>query len=63
MLNFIKNISPIELAVIALILIVFFGPKIATRLGRTSGETLREAKKIKKSFTEAIDDIDRELVK
>lgn len=56
MLNFFKNISPTEWVVIALIVVIFFGGKIATRLGRASGETLKEIKKIKKNFTEAIED-------
>ncbi len=56
MLDFIKNISPTELVVIALILIVFFGSKVVTNLSRSAGETFREIKKIKKNFTEAIDD-------
>ena len=54
MLNFLKNLSPTEIAIIALILIVFFGAKVVTRLGRVGGETLKEVKKIKKSFTEAV---------
>lgn len=56
MLNFIKNISPTEWAVIALILIVFFGAKVVTKLGKVGGESLKEIKKIKKNFTEAIED-------
>ena len=62
MINFVKNISPIEVAAILLIVIVLFGSKVATKLGKTSGETLREIKKIKKSFTEAIEDVDDEPV-
>ncbi len=56
MLDFLKNISPVELLAIALILIVLFGTKVVTGLGRTSGETLKEIKKIKKTFTEAVSD-------
>jgi len=56
MFNFIKNISPTEVLIIALILVVIFGSKIVTGLGRTGGQTLKEIKKIKKSFTEAIED-------
>jgi Sec-independent protein translocase protein TatA len=59
MLDFLKNISPSELVtliVIVLILVVFFGSKTVTGLGKTSGETLKEIKKIKKSFTEVIED-------
>lgn len=59
MFNFVKNISPTELIIIALILIVLFGTKIVTRLGRTGGETLKAVKNIKKSFTEAIEDDDK----
>ncbi|MFC1622070.1 twin-arginine translocase TatA/TatE family subunit [Patescibacteria group bacterium] len=55
-LNFVKNISPTELIIILLILIVIFGRKAVTRLGRTGGETLKEAKNIKKSFLESIED-------
>lgn len=58
MFNFLKNIGPIELLVIGLILIALFGAKVVTSLGKTSGETFREIKKIKKTFTEAIDDDD-----
>ena len=56
MLGFIKNISSTEWAIIALILIVFFGKKTIIGLGRTGGETLREIKKIKKGFTGSIED-------
>ena len=62
MFNFIKNIGPTELLIIALIVVVFFGSKIATRLGKTSGETLREIRKIKKNFTEALEDEDGNLI-
>ena len=60
MLNFIKNISPIELIIIAAILIILFGSKILISLARTSGETIKEIKKIKGSITEVIEDTGRE---
>jgi Sec-independent protein translocase protein TatA len=56
MLNFLKNISSTELIILAVILLVFFGAKAFTTLGRTSGETFREIKKIKKNLTEAFED-------
>jgi TatA/E family protein of Tat protein translocase len=56
MLNFIKNIGPTELIIIAIILVILFGSKVVAKLGRTSGETFREIKNIKKEFTEAIQD-------
>ena len=56
MLDFIKNISPTELIIIVLILVVLFGGKaIAGRLAKTSGETVKEIKKIKREFTKAIE--------
>lgn len=56
MMNFIKNIGPTELAIIALILVIFFGGKAISRLARTSGETVKELKNVKKEFTKAMED-------
>lgn len=56
MFDFIKNISPTELAIIVLILLILFGGKLVTRLARTSGETVKEIKKIGKEFTNALED-------
>lgn len=58
MFGFLKNIGPTELIVIGIIVLFFFGAKIATRLGKAGGETFREIKKVKKSFTEAVGDDD-----
>ena len=55
MIDFIKNISPIELGIIALVLIFFFGPKTIRSLGKVSGETVREIKNIKNEFEKAVD--------
>lgn len=55
MLNFLKNLSAVEIAVIALILIVFFGSKAITKLARISGQTLKEVKGIKKNFTDGVE--------
>lgn len=60
MFNFLKNIGPTEILLIALILVVLFGSRIVARLARTSGETFREMKKIKKTFNEALEDKDTE---
>lgn len=54
-LNAIKNLSPPELIIILLILIVLFGSKAMIKLGKTGGETLKEIKSIKKSFTDALE--------
>ncbi len=56
MLNFLRNLSPTEIVVIALILIVFFGARAVTKMGRLGGETLKEVKKIKRNFTEGVED-------
>lgn len=58
MFNFIKNISPLELVIIGLIVVALFGTTIAKVLGRKGGEAFKEVKKIKKSFTEALDNDD-----
>ena len=56
MFNFIKNLSPIEIGIIVLILVVLFGAKAITGLARTGGKSFKEIKKVKQTFTEAIDD-------
>ncbi|HJZ06044.1 MAG: hypothetical protein A3B47_03595 [Candidatus Levybacteria bacterium RIFCSPLOWO2_01_FULL_39_24] len=55
MFNFIKNIGTTEIILIAIILLVIFGPRLIKMLGRTSGQTLKEVKNIKKEFTKAIE--------
>lgn len=56
MFNFLKNISPIELGAIVLILVVIFGAKMVTNLGKAGGETFKEIKRVKKTFNEAVED-------
>lgn len=56
MFNFLKNISPIELIILASILIVLFGRKAFVALGKMSGETFKEIKTIRKGLTEAFED-------
>lgn len=46
----------VVLVIIVLIVVLFFGGRAVTGLGKTSGETFREIKNIKKNFTEAIKD-------
>jgi len=55
MLNFIKNIGPVEWLVILLILVILFGRKIVAGFGRASGETVKEIKNVKKSFLDAVE--------
>lgn len=61
MLSFFKNISPTEWLIIALILLFFLGPKIIKALARTSGESVKEIKKIKKSFNDTVEDIKQDV--
>ena len=63
MFNFLNNIGPTEVIIIVLILVVFFGGKLITSLARTSGETVKEVKKIKNEFTKAIEDDGEEVAK
>lgn len=56
MFDFIKNIGLAEIILLVIILIVIFGARAMVKLGRTSGETVRELKDIKKEFFKAIDD-------
>jgi len=55
MLNFIKNISPVEWLVLLIILFILFGRGFLTRLGKAGGETVKEIKNVKKSFTDAVE--------
>jgi Sec-independent protein translocase protein TatA len=55
MFNFLKNLSPIEVGIIVLILVILFGATFVTRLAKTSGKSFKEIKKIKQTFTEAVE--------
>lgn len=58
MFNFINNIGPTELIIIVIILFLLFGGVFIKRVAKTSGETVKELKNIKKEFTSAIEDDD-----
>lgn len=62
MFNFINNIGPTELIIIVIIFIIIFGARLAVGLGRTSGEIVKELKKIKNEFFKATEDDDRKGV-
>ncbi|KKS98819.1 MAG: Sec-independent protein translocase protein TatA [Candidatus Woesebacteria bacterium GW2011_GWB1_43_14] len=57
MLNFVKNIGPTELIVLLAIVVILFGRKIAVGLGRSTGQSLKEIKKIKNELTGAAGEI------
>lgn len=52
--SFLNNIGPTELIILVIILIVFFGGRAITSLAKTSGETVKEIRKIKNEFTSAL---------
>lgn len=54
MFSFLHNISPTELIIIGLILLILFGANFMEKLAKTSGETVKELKKLKKEFSDAI---------
>lgn len=56
MLNFINNIGPSEIIILLIVVFVLFGAKAMTRFARTSGETVKEMKKVKQTFTQALED-------
>ena len=55
MFSFIKNITPVELGVIALIVIILFGSKIVIGMARAGGDTVKQIKKIKENITQAVE--------
>ncbi len=57
MFNFLKNIGPTEIIVLFAVLVLFFGSKIAIRMGKASGETLKEIKKIKNEIIGATEEL------
>jgi len=54
MFSFLNNIGPTELIILVIILVVFFGGKAITSLAKTSGETVKEIKKIKREFSNVV---------
>lgn len=54
MFDFIRNISPLDLIIILAIVLFLFGGKILAKLGKKSGETVKEIKKATDEFTQTI---------
>jgi Sec-independent protein translocase protein TatA len=55
MFNIIQNISTTELGIIVVILLVLFGAGFVKRIARTSGETVKEVRNLKKEFHKAVE--------
>jgi len=62
MFDFLKNIGPTEIIIIVLILVILFGAKAAVKLGKASGEAVKELKTVKKTFSDAVKDDDEKGV-
>lgn len=58
MLNFFKNLSPTELIILLVVLVLLFGSKAAISLAKTAGKSYKEIRNIKKNFQEAVEDKD-----
>lgn len=57
MLNFLNNLGPTELIILAILLIVFFGSKKIVDLGKQAGEATKEFKKAKKELVGAVSEL------
>lgn len=51
MFDFIRNIGPTELIVVAIVVFLLFGSKTLINLSRKLGQTSREIKKVKEELT------------
>jgi len=60
MLNWIKNIGLPELIIIAIVIIIFFGARKTRELSRGLGESVKEAKKVKKELQETASEMKEE---
>lgn len=63
MLGFLRNIGPTEIIILVAVLLLFFGSRVVKMLAKSSGESLREIKKIKQNFSEPIEGIKEETEK
>ena len=55
------SFSPIHWVVAAIVILLVFGPKALSKLGRTAGRTVRTATHFKKALTEAPSELVREV--
>ena len=56
MLDFLKNVSPIEIGVVVFVLFLLFGRKVVVGIARSAGETLSELRNIKTNMSEVVDE-------
>jgi TatA/E family protein of Tat protein translocase len=55
-------LSPVYLVLAALVILLVFGPKTLSKIGRAAGRTVRSANDFKKTLTEAPLEIVREVI-
>jgi sec-independent protein translocase protein TatA len=55
------NFGPMEIAIVAGIALLIFGPSQLPKLGRSLGATIKEFRSVGKELTETRDDIDRDV--
>lgn len=58
MFNFIKNIGPTEVVILLALLTLFFGRRIAIAIGKTTGQTVKEIKGIKKELMSNVEGLE-----
>ena len=61
------SLSPIHWLIVAVVLLMLFGPKTLTKVGRTAGRTVRTAVKVKQTLNDVpnkvIGDITRDVTR
>lgn len=61
------SVSPIHWLIVAIVLLMLFGPKTLSKVGKTAGKTVREAVKVKQTLTDVpnrvIGDITRDVTR
>jgi len=61
------SVSPIHWLIVAVVLLMLFGPKTLTKVGRTAGRTVRTAVKVKQTLNDVpnkvIGDITRDVTR
>jgi TatA/E family protein of Tat protein translocase len=61
------SVSPIHWLIVAVVLLMLFGPKTLSKVGRTAGRTVRTAVKVKQTLNDVpnqvIGDITRDVTR
>jgi len=61
------SVSPIHWLIVAVVLLMLFGPKTLSKIGRTAGRTVRTAVKVKQTLNDVpnkvIGDITRDVTR